>query len=129
MTILESGFTWLRDQLATHAPRSSVSLTYSPPQCDAFVVDCILGEQIGGFEYVPELGDTQKVFRVPARIKTSDMITNGVTSLQKMATATVGGLDWSIDAPKSAWGPELVRLGLIRRETSRHEEMELRGSI
>ncbi len=129
MTICESGFTWLRDQLATHAPRSSVSLTYSPPQCDAFVVDCILGSQAGGFEYSQQIADWQKVIRVPAHIKTSAMLENSVTALQNNAQVTAGGFEWTIDTPKSTWGPELVKLGLIRRETVRREEMQTRGNL
>ncbi len=127
-TLLESGFAWLRGQLEEQSPRCAVTVEYTPPYCSPIEFEGLLISNDGGMEY-SESGDVQKVVRAVAKVKTSCLIEKGVTELQRMAIVTIDEKVWAIDLPRSKWGPELVRLGLIRREISRHQEMESHGSV
>ena len=56
--------------------------------------------------------------------------TRTVISLQlHLRTVDPAGTQvWAIDVPESSWGPEIVRLGLIRRIVTQKESMEAQDS-
>lgn len=70
-------------------------------------------------------GDMLKVFRLAVTGPTADLVAGGVSTLERDAIVeAVGYTDWTVSLAESTWGPNLVRLMLVRRPISRHENME-----
>lgn len=85
------------------------------------------GAERGGIEEL-ESGDLVKVTRRTVTGPTAALIAQQVTGLERMARVQLAGVEWAIDLVESWWGPEIVRLGLLRRPITRQTEMESRGA-
>ena len=106
------------------AGASGVAVLYKPEVGRAFVWSgSIVGAERGGIEET-DGGDLLKVFRMLVTGPTSVLTRNKITQIERTGTVQIGTQVWAIDVPESSWGPEIVRLGLIRRIVTQKESME-----
>ncbi len=104
------------------------TVTYKLPTGDSFSWAVIIGAERGGELYETN-GDLVKVIRRSVKGDYATMAANKITDIQRNATVTIEGNDWSIDVPECSFRNPLVRLGLIRKLITRHQEMEARGTV
>ena len=81
------------------------------------------GVERGGLEET-ESGDLLKVTRLTLTGPTAVLVAKGVTEPDRKATVKVAGKVWAVELTETQWGPTIVRLGLVRRPITRHEEAE-----
>jgi hypothetical protein len=98
---------------------------YKPPRGLEFVwANSTVGAMHGAFQ-AKEDGTLLQVSRVMVFGPRSALVAGGVQGLQRDAKLTaLDYSDWAIDVNESLWGPEYVRLALVRRPISRFEEQE-----
>jgi hypothetical protein len=103
---------------------------YKPAKGAEFVWDGSTPGAEHGAWTTTDSGSLLKVTRVMVFGPVKPLIAGGVTELERDARLTaLGKSDWSIDTAESMWGPEYVRLALVRRPVSRFEEQEARAAI
>lgn len=106
------------------AVQGQSGVTYAPRNEQPFSWHgCIVGAERSAIEE-HESGDLLKVLRLDVHGPTTELVRRGVTKLDREATVSYGGQTWNVDLLESTWGPNMVRLGLIRRPIARHTEME-----
>jgi hypothetical protein len=87
---------------------------------------CIVGSERGGIDETPA-GDLVKVIRRSISGPTATLVAKGVKGLDREASVLIGETNYSIDLAGSLWGPELVRLEIVRRPIARHQDLEDRS--
>jgi hypothetical protein len=112
MSLLTTGYTWLRDQLATQIG-GAVAATFEPALGDSFTAEVISKAVIGADEF-PDSGDEVRVLRTSISVLRSVFTAEGITEAPANMFVTVHGAKWSVDMAVTEWGKVVVKLGLER---------------
>lgn len=115
--------------LLTALQGDAEAVKYKPPDGTLFIwTGASAGTQQGGYQH-QDNGDVLRVTRCVVQGPTAVLLAKGVREIEREAVLAVWGLDWSIDAQESQWGPLVVRLGLVRRPIARHQELDDRAAV
>jgi hypothetical protein len=112
MSLLTTGYEWLRDQLTTQVGEE-VTATFEPAVGDSFTASVISRAVIGGDEF-PDSGEEIRVLRTSISVLRSVFTAEGITEAPATMFVTVHGAKWSIDMAGTDWGKVVVKLGLER---------------
>jgi hypothetical protein len=99
------------------------------PEAKSFGIIAIASTESSSSSYDSDSGDAVKAARLAIQVPTDALVANGITGLERKAIVTVQEREWTMDMERSKWAPAKVTLGLMRREITRHEEMEVRGTL
>lgn len=99
--------------------------SYKPPDREAFPLDVIVGRQDGGEFADTVLGEMVKVTHLSVKATADQLTAKGINGLQRNAIVTINGSPWPVELSKSSWGQVWVILGLMRRETTNRNEMQV----
>ncbi len=115
-------------RIYTVADEDLARATYKTPEGSEFEWKVLPGQTRGGESY-DESTDTVKTIRASLYGSRRDLRAAGVNDLQRNARITIDEITWAIELQESHFGAELVRLGLVRKLITRHQEMESHGAV
>jgi hypothetical protein len=120
----ECGVALLMETLGEQQP-----VIYKRPNGESFEWIVIVDSQRGTDGYDVSTGDAVKAVRRRITGPRDTFAANGVTTIQRNAKVVLAGEEWATELPECHFGNSLVRIGLIRRFSSRHEELESHGVV
>ncbi len=119
----------LMASIYTFAEDDLTEVVYVTPEGNEVEWLVIEANQRGVEQYDQASDDMVKVIRMQVYGPRATLSARGIAEIQRAVTVKIGEDEWAVEVGQSDFGPELVKLGLVRKFIARHQEMEAHGSV